>query len=56
MQTLAEYIEQHYGGNQSAFGRAHDLTRAQVHQYLNAKKPVHVIDGKLVQVIRVLDK
>ena len=55
LQSLADYITENHGGNQAAFGRAHDLQRAQVQQYLNAKKPVYVVDGKLVQVIRGLN-
>lgn len=55
LQLLSDYIAEHYSGNQSAFGRAHGLQRAQVQQYLNAKKPVCVVGGKLVQVIRDLD-
>lgn len=52
---LADYIADNFDGNQSAFGRAHNLQRAQVQQYLKAKKPVYVVDNKLVQVIRDLD-
>lgn len=55
LQGLSDYIEEHYNGNQSAFGRAHGLQRAQVQQYLNAKKPVFVVDNRLVQVIRELN-
>ena len=55
LQSLADYIKENFDGNQSAFGRAHDLQRAQVQQYLNAKKPVFVVCGKLVQVIRDLE-
>ena len=55
LKSLADYITDNFDGNQSAFGRAHDLQRAQVQQYLNAKKPVYVVDNKLVQVIRDLD-
>lgn len=55
LQSLADYIKENFDGNQSAFGRAHDLQRAQVQQYLNAKKPVFVVSGKLVQVIRDLE-
>lgn len=52
LQSLADYIQEHHNGNQSEFGRSLGLTRAQVYQYLNAKKPVYVVEGKLVQVIR----
>lgn len=55
LQSLADYIQAHFNGNQSAFARANGLQRAQVQQYLNAKKPVFVVDGKLVQVIRDLN-
>lgn len=54
MQSLADYIKENFNGNQSAFGRANNLHRAQVQQYLNAKKPVCVVDSKLVQVMRDL--
>lgn len=56
LQSLADYIQEHHNGNQSEFGRSQDLTRAQVYQYLNAKKPVYVVDGKLVQVMRDLNR
>lgn len=55
LKSLAEYIQEHYNGNQSEFGRSQGLMRAQVYQYLNAKKPVYVVCNKLVQVIRDLD-
>lgn len=55
LQSIADFITDNFDGNQSAFGRAHSLQRAQVQQYLNAKKPVYVVDNKLVQVIRDLD-
>lgn len=54
LKRLADYIDENYGGNQSAFARANGLERSQVQQYLKAKKPVFVLDGKLVQVIREL--
>lgn len=54
LQSLADYINENYSGNQSAFGRANNLHRAQVQQYLNAKKQVCVVDNKLVQVMRDL--
>lgn len=52
MKTLSDYIEEHYNGNQSEFGRSLGVERSQVQQWLKAKKPVYVVDGKLVQVIR----
>lgn len=55
LQSLADYIAENFDGNQSAFGRAHDLQRSQVQQYLSAKKPVYVVGDKLVQVIRDLN-
>lgn len=54
MQTLAEYIEAEHNGNQSAFAASLGVARNQVQQWLKAKKPVYVVDGKLVQVIREL--
>jgi ABC-type branched-subunit amino acid transport system substrate-binding protein len=53
-QSLAEYISKHHSGNNSDFARSIGVERNQVQQWLNAKKPVYVIDGKLVQVIREL--
>lgn len=55
LQSLANYIQERYNGNQSEFGRAHGLQRAQVQQYLKAKKQVCVVDNKLVQIIRDLN-
>jgi hypothetical protein len=52
LQSLADYIQEHYNGNQSEFGRAVRVERSQVQQWLKAKKPVYVVDDKLVQVIR----
>lgn len=58
LQCLADYIAEHHGGNNAAFGRTikpSGVERHQVQQWLNAKKPVYVLGGKLVQVIRELD-
>jgi hypothetical protein len=55
MKSLQDHITENHNGNKSAFGRAHGLIRQEVNQYLNAKKPVFVIDGKLVQIIRNLE-
>lgn len=52
LKPLAKHIEQSYGNNQSAWGRANDLDRSQVGQFLKAKKPVCVVDGHLVAVLR----
>lgn len=52
MKTLTDYIQEHYNGNQSEFGRKLGVERTQVRQWLKAKKPVYVVDDKLVQVIR----
>ena len=51
---LADYISKHHSGNNSDLARAVGVERNQVQQWLNAKKPVYVSDGKLVQVIREL--
>lgn len=56
MQSLQDHIQENYNGNQSAFGRDHGLLKQEVRQYLKAKKPVFVIEGLLVQVIRNLNK
>ena len=52
-QTLTEYIDQHYQGNNSAFGRAYGLTRSQVAQHLNAKKPIFFISGEFYKKMEI---
>ena len=52
MQPLADHIAEHYEGNQSAFARAYGIERQSVRQYLTAKKPVYMVGGKIVQIIR----
>ena len=52
---LIDYIHQYYDGNQSAFARAAGVERQQIRQYLNAKKEVFVVDGKIVTVLRELN-
>jgi|APSaa5957512493_1039668.scaffolds.fasta_scaffold154093_2 hypothetical protein len=54
MKSLSDHISSKHDGNNSQFARAIDVKRNQIHQWLNAKKPVFVVDGKLVQVIRDL--
>lgn len=34
LQLLSDYIAEHYGGNQSAFGRAQGVQRAQVNTWI----------------------
>lgn len=55
LKSLADYIQENHNGNQSAFARAVGVERMTVNQWLKAKKPVFVVDNKLVQVIRDLD-
>ena len=50
--SLSDFICEKYGGNHIAFARDIGVQRNQIQQWLNAKKPVYVVDGKLVQVIR----
>ena len=54
LQSLPDFISQNHGGNNSDFARSAGVERNQVQQWLNAKKPVFVIDGKLIQVVREL--
>jgi hypothetical protein len=55
LQSLVDFIAAEHGGNNSAFARFLDVERNQVQQWLKAKKPVFVIDGKLVHLIREIN-
>ena len=52
LKSLADHIADEYGGNNSACARAYGVERNQVQQWLRAKKPVFVLDGALVNLIR----
>ena len=54
LQSLADYINDNFDGNQSAFGREYGLHRSEVQQFLTAKKQVLVVDGVMVKFIRQL--
>lgn len=54
LKSLAAFIEDEHSGNNSAFARRLGVKRNQIHQWLNAKKPVFVVGGKLVQVMKDL--
>ncbi len=54
LQSLSDFIAANHGGNNSDFARLAGVERNQVQQWLNAKKPVYVVNGKLIQVIREL--
>ncbi len=51
-QSLADYIDENYGCNQSAFARANGVQRAQVSQWLKAE--YIVVDNTLCAVRRHL--
>ena len=55
LQSLADYIAENHDGNNSDFARAVGVERHQVQQWLKAAKPVFVIDGKLVAVLRDIE-
>lgn len=55
LQSLADYIDEHYNGNRSAFANANNVVRQQVNGWLNAAKPVYVVGGKMVAVLRSLE-
>lgn len=54
MIPLKDYIDKEHGGNNSAFARSICVKRNQVQQWLGAKKPVYVVDGNLIQVLKTL--
>lgn len=55
LQSLADYIDEHYSGNRNAFAAFNFVTRQQVNGWLNAAKPIYVVDGKMVAVVRDLE-
>ncbi|MCA9340427.1 MAG: hypothetical protein KDA17_05925 [Candidatus Saccharibacteria bacterium] len=55
LQSLADYIDEHYNGNRNAFATANFVTRQQVNGWLNAAKPIYVVDGKMVAAVRDLE-
>ena len=55
LQSLADYIEEKYGGNQNAFSIANGCPRQQVTRWLKAEKPIFVVDGKMVALLRELE-
>jgi len=52
MKSLAEHIKDEYRGCNAACARAYGVERNQVQQWLRAKKPVYVVDGALVAIIK----
>ena len=50
--TLLEWIDMHFGGNQSAFGREQDVSRQQVREWI--QKDFIVVDGQLYSPRREL--
>ena len=54
LKSLADHIEENYNGNNSACARAYRVERNQVQQWLEAKKPIFVINNTLVSIVREL--
>lgn len=52
MKTLKQYVNKKYAGNVSACARANGVTRQAVEQWLKAKHPFYVINGRLLQLKR----
>ena len=50
--TLLEFIDKHFDGNQSAFGRAQGVSRQQVREWV--EKDFIVVDGQLYSPRREL--
>lgn len=50
--TLLEWIDKHFNGNQSAFGRAQGVSRQQVREWVD--KDFIVVDGQLYSPRREL--
>jgi hypothetical protein len=50
--TLLEFIDLHFEGNQSAFGRAQDVSRQQVREWVD--KDFIVVNGRLYSPRREL--
>jgi len=50
--TLLEFIDLHFDGNQSAFGRAQGVSRQQVREWVD--KDFIVVDGQLYSPRREL--
>jgi len=55
LKSLAEFIKTEHEGNNSSFARFVGVERNQVQQWLKAKKPVFVVNGKLIRVIREIN-
>lgn len=52
MITLKQFINEKYAGNVSACARANGVTRQAVENWMKAKHPFYVIDGRLLQLKR----
>jgi DNA-binding transcriptional regulator YiaG len=55
LKSLADFIDDEHGGNNSAFAKRLGVERNQVQQWLKAQKPVYVYEKKLVTVVRDFD-
>lgn len=53
LKSLAEFIDENFNGNQSAFARANNVQRAQVTQWLKAD--YIVVGDKLCAMRRVIN-